>query len=280
MKTDTDLPACDRGDAAIPLAVMAAMSRVVEAIGTSSFGDDLITGLAPIVVIDQIAAITVRDEQPPRLLSVASPSDAAGARSLTRDYLSRYHQDDPLLRSLRERLWTRGVTVVRHDAADTDPGYERRFFSATGLVDKVALLWWSGRTAFYVNLYRNAQTGRFLDRDLSRLTTLASLVARLVERHAGLITLNGAGSAGGDEIQTLLVDLLDHRLTRRERDVLAATLRGIPTNGIAALLLIKPTSVATLRRRAYGKLGISSQAELFNRCMALLPDLMPPAPSA
>jgi DNA-binding CsgD family transcriptional regulator len=275
-------PIPDHGeDPVVPLAAMAALADVVEAVGTPRFGDALIAGLASIVAIDQIAAVTVRDESSPQLLSVASRSDASTARSLTRDYLARYHLDDPLLRALRDLHRSRAVTVLRHDASGTTPGYEKRFFSATGLIDKVALLWWSGRTAYYVNLYRNAQAGRYSERDIGRLNAMAPLIARLVERHAGRIAIQQAGRSGGTDVHALLVDLLDRRLSRRERDVLTGTLRGIPTSGIATLFGIAPTSVATLRRRAYAKLGISSQAELFNRCLALLPDIIPvAAPSA
>ncbi|MTJ84214.1 MAG: helix-turn-helix transcriptional regulator [Telmatospirillum sp.] len=56
---------------------------------------------------------------------------------------------------------------------------------------------------------------------------------------------------------------LDRGLTRRELDVCARSLLGMTAEGIALDLDIKKSSVLTYRKRAYARLGISSQTQLF-----------------
>jgi DNA-binding CsgD family transcriptional regulator len=56
---------------------------------------------------------------------------------------------------------------------------------------------------------------------------------------------------------------LDRGLTGREIDVCARSLSGMTAEGIALELEIKESSVITYRKRAYGRLGISSRHELF-----------------
>ncbi len=45
------------------------------------------------------------------------------------------------------------------------------------------------------------------------------------------------------------------------------------TDGIASDLGVKPTSVITFRKRAYAKLGITTQAELFARSLQVFPEI-------
>jgi len=58
-------------------------------------------------------------------------------------------------------------------------------------------------------------------------------------------------------------------LTRRERQVCERIMLGYTTTGIGLDLDIAPTSVATYRKRAYAKLSISSQNELFALCLRI-----------
>jgi DNA-binding CsgD family transcriptional regulator len=56
---------------------------------------------------------------------------------------------------------------------------------------------------------------------------------------------------------------LPNRLAQREVEVCARALIGMSVEATALDLGIRPTSITTYRQRAYQKLGISSQNELF-----------------
>jgi DNA-binding NarL/FixJ family response regulator len=77
----------------------------------------------------------------------------------------------------------------------------------------------------------------------------------------------------GGDLAERLVTLLDARLTVREAMVLSRILKGLQTEGIALDLNVKPASVVTFKQRAFGKLGITTQAELFARCITAIPML-------
>jgi len=48
---------------------------------------------------------------------------------------------------------------------------------------------------------------------------------------------------------------------------------GMNTDGIASDLGVKPASAITFRKRAYAKLGITTQAELFARSLQVFPEI-------
>jgi DNA-binding CsgD family transcriptional regulator len=56
-------------------------------------------------------------------------------------------------------------------------------------------------------------------------------------------------------------------LTPRELDVLRGTLEGASAIEIAVQMGVKPASVVTYQKRAYARLGISSQRQLFALCL-------------
>jgi DNA-binding CsgD family transcriptional regulator len=61
--------------------------------------------------------------------------------------------------------------------------------------------------------------------------------------------------------------MLPGRLSAREQQVCARALRGMSNPAIALDLGVQVSTVSTLRRRAFAKLGISTLSELFLRCL-------------
>jgi DNA-binding CsgD family transcriptional regulator len=103
-----------------------------------------------------------------------------------------------------------------------------------------------------------------------------SLVAREVWRLALQVAMASLGSGKDNSIDNDVLPpevalqlfrrrlvALDRALTPRELDVCARTLIGLTAEGIALDLNIKKSSVFTYRKRAYARLGISSQNQLF-----------------
>jgi DNA-binding CsgD family transcriptional regulator len=59
------------------------------------------------------------------------------------------------------------------------------------------------------------------------------------------------------------LDMLNSGLTERELDVCARVIIGMTTEAIALELDLRAPTVATYRKRAYARLGISSHYEMF-----------------
>jgi DNA-binding CsgD family transcriptional regulator len=66
-------------------------------------------------------------------------------------------------------------------------------------------------------------------------------------------------------LEHLRVSLLTEGLTDREAQICSYIMSGDNTFAIAAILGIARKIVATHRKKAYAKLGISSHTELFSR---------------
>lgn len=248
----------------VPLSVLDGFAAAVAQVGGRGLAEALLEAVNGLAKVDQLAVLGLGREGAPQPLLVASRRDVSAARSFTRDYVDGWYMDDPLLAELRARRWTRGVLVRRHDPERlASDAYERRFFSAAGMVDKLSLLWWSGGRGAYVNCYRTTGSGRYGEHEVAALRGGAQMIAAVVDAHAARAGFQAEGSAPARRI-----DLLGSGLTAREREVLALVVQGFSTDAVALRLGIRPSSVVTLRKRAYGRLGISTLAELAALCIA------------
>lgn len=126
------------------------------------------------------------------------------------------------------------------------------------LVQPVDSVWLS------INLYRDSAYGVFQPGELERVENLAHLFAHAAKGH---YALNGQHQQGSAAAMLARVRRACPALTPRELDVLRGTLEGATAAEIARQMGVKPASVATYQKRAYARLGISSQRQLFALCM-------------
>lgn len=258
-------------DATMP--ILDAFADAIETVGTHRFERHLMTAINAIADVDHLTALTYHRGEGLRVLLVTSNTDEAGAQSLTRDYVAQQHVFDPNFPDLARLGRTRKPIVRRHDPQRLKTKrYQRRFYTTVGIIDKVSYLWRAGQTSYYANLYRTHRSGRFTDEEFRRLGASARFIASTIGIHGGRQRIDAAFAAGDStELLARLIDRLGDRLTPREQSVLMRILMGMGTEGIAIDLGLTAATVITFRRRAYGKLGISSQAELFARCLRAMP---------
>jgi len=147
--------------------------------------------------------------------------------------------------------------------------YRKIFFEDSDIVDKCATAIWIDDTCFYVNFYRITSQGRFAREEVRRLMAVAPAVSAAVARH-----FQQDAAAGGDPAQRLKLLFASAApfaaLTGREKDVCIRILSGLSSEAIASELGISLHSVLTYRKRAYEKLGISAQNELFSIALRLM----------
>ena len=166
----------------------------------------------------------------------------------------------------------------------TDAAYGEQLWDRFGLVDRLSTLALQDGEWTALNLYRDRRGGAFGGREHARFTALAPLLLALLHRH--LCALRPAAQVEpaarlGQEAASALLSRLPVRLSAREHEVCALTLAGHTREGIGLRLGIAPSSVATLRKRAYLKLQIHGAGELFALCLQHARDLaVRPAPPA
>ena len=139
------------------------------------------------------------------------------------------------------------------------------FFNESDIVDKCATAIWTGETCFYVNFYRITSQGRFGDAQRARLQAIAPAIGASVARHF-------QQAATPDQNLTALFATRAPLsvLTPREQEVCRRILLGFNSEAISLALGISLHSTLTYRKRAYERLGISSQNELFGIVLRLL----------
>lgn len=150
--------------------------------------------------------------------------------------------------------------IVLHQQASDEidhAGYRAACYQKPHVSDRLSLLVQpAGDTWLSVNFYRDSSQGQFLPDEVAGIETLSPLFAHAVKHHDSL-----KGQATQGVAPMLLARLRQHcpALSKRELDVLRCVLEGLTTVEIAETMGVQPSSVITYQKRAYKRLGISSQ---------------------
>lgn len=183
-------------------------------------------------------------------------------RDVTRECFERYRnlyfKQDPVTHLL-DQMHTRdkkceGVAalhVMRDDIPDN--AWKRDIYERENLPDRLSFLFApSPEHRLAVNLYRSAQRGHFTPCELETLLPIGSLIAQVFKSR--LVSSKAFSAATTSE---QFEDALHARaplLSAREKAVCARIATGMSVDGIAVDLGVAPSTVMTLRKRAYAKL--------------------------
>ena len=182
-------------------------------------------------------------------------------------YKRQYSQFDEVTRLAghvqRDVAGNADVTVLHYSVKDIpDIRWRQEIFESARLTGRVTLLYAPvARTAFALNLYRDESFGPFGTGEVELLAGIAPIL-RKVHSNALLAQRERLAS---DVRSSLLDRHLEQRapmLSRREREVCVGILNGAPLHSIADTMGVAPSTVQTLRKRAYLKLGIHTRQQL------------------
>lgn len=182
-------------------------------------------------------------------------------------YAGQFHESDPNRDALFEGEGSAPIMLPSFAPRMYGARYRKIFFNDSNIVDKCATAIWTDDTCFYVNFYRITAQGRFGDAERARLQAIAPAIGASVARH-----FQRAATAAPDQN---LAALFATRaplatLTPREQQVCHHILLGLSSEAISQALGISLHSTLTYRKRAYERLGISAQNELFAIVLGLL----------
>ena len=251
---------------------LAALTRIVQAMGSDNFADELLAFLNMVTPVDSCVVFTHAPEAGTGHLFTHGRMDEDLAESLARDYVERFHTEDPNFPALSTPATGEHLSPLALDA-DYDPAYRNYFFDRVGLVDKAAAIGRLEVGSVYCNFYRMSGSGRYSPGERLRLDQVLPIVTSLIGRHYEFVRARHPEDEK-HSTRSLVHNVISTKtetfevLTERERQVCSRILLGYTSVGIGLDLDIAPSSVATYRRRAYEKLGISSQNELFALCLA------------
>ncbi|TWA93880.1 helix-turn-helix transcriptional regulator [Bradyrhizobium stylosanthis] len=179
-------------------------------------------------------------------------------------YAGQFHESDPNRDALFEGEGGAPIMLPAFAPRMYGARYRKIFFQDSGIVDKCATAIWTGDTCFYVNFYRIAAQGCFSAAQRERLEAIAPAIAASVARHFQTPAPDQSLAALFATRPPLAA------LTPREQEVCRRILSGSSSEAISQALGISLHSTLTYRKRAYERLGISSQSELFAIVLRLL----------
>lgn len=260
------MTACEAFRAAVPSDQDVA--GAVLAIGRPTFPEALMRTLRRVADVGHCMVFSFAGDNSARCLLDAGNIPTGG--DLGEAYSGHFHQADPN----RDTIFSHQAspspillpTFARRMYSDS---YRKLFFEDSDIVDKFATAIWVDTTCFYVNFYRITAQGRFSRPQIERLKRIAPAISAVVARHFDAAA--APADAPRPDLGTLFAthDTLSC-LTGREKEVCQRILSGLSSEAISADLDISIHSTLTYRKRAYEKLGISSQNELFGIVLKLL----------
>lgn len=248
-----------------------ALARVVSAQGRADFGTALLAWLQPTALKPaHVTAFCFDAQLQARVVVAAGAGRDRIARQSARLYAgSGLARHDRLQAALAGDQPAAVVRVQRRDIVDR--GYGQQLWDRHGLVDRLSALS-RGRDGVWtaLNVYRDAEDSAFTAAAVRRFEALAPLLSALLAQH--LASLQPAAAPGPArrvprEAAAAMLARLSGGLSPRELEVCALTLSGHSRAGSALALGLAESSVATLRERAYRKLGIHGTGELFALCL-------------
>jgi len=251
------------------------LGKAILSLGEADFAHALLQAIEPCVPLDHLSVVVFDDELTAHLAGAGSRQPGNVALEAGQLYeRARFYQHDPGAKQLGgPRQPGGGPVLARLRASEiTNPKYRREIYDRFRLLERLSIVDRVRNRWVMLNLYRGSGSESFRDRDITRIRDVAILLVGLAGKHAELAIPATARRGRLESIRYFdnLLAEIEGRLTPRERAVCARALAGQTVQGIASELEIRPPTVATLRRRAYAKLNISSLNELFARCMEQL----------
>lgn len=246
--------------------------RMVMEIGGPAFAQSALDFLNSRLSADHLSYFALDHEFMPHFLDAASKAGSATALEAGRLYeRSMFYLQDPNAARISGHTGDEDVMLFRQNARDIrDAGYRDRLYRHFNLLERISLVRAIAGRWFTLNVYRDVASGPFDAHDAEVLSMLGPLLIACTAKQIAL-TSKSPGPEPAPESRNYLEGLLgsiEPRLTHRERQVCALALMGRTVEAIGGALQIQQSTVATLRRRAYAKLGITKLNGLFSLCIA------------
>jgi len=251
------------------------LENVILSIGKDEFTDVLFDALHREMRARQVVLFHFRDDLTVETLAAKDDREDGCVHSLVRDYVQRYHVYDPF-RSRCTPAKSRTVELQGFAVKEiTDPEYSRRFYVEPGIAGRLSVILRRPRDAICLSVYRDRRYGGFRGEEFNKIDAIKAPLAAALERHLDLKPTPTSPSLAR------MTDILQSfegapTLSSREAAVCARIVTGYSNEAIALDLDISFHSVRTYRRRAYAKLNVTSQNELFAQILnAGIPGTMP-----
>ncbi len=236
----------------------------------TSFAAEVLNTFGESAHISQCTIFAYEFGNRPRTVSVADRRGGRFLRDVADVYAKLFYVLDGNQPIVSNTLAPRpGAPMVIQQQNSDDiahAGYRTACYSDPNVSDRLSLLLQPAEKIWLsVNLYRDRQHGQFQPQEIALVESLAPLLGHAASHH---YSLHGQAQPGIPQLMLARLRTACPALSKREIDVLRGVLEGLAASEIADMLGIKPASVVTYQKRAYQRLGISNQRQLFALCLS------------
>ena len=179
-----------------------------------------------------------------------------------------YNRECPDIQRLKHVSKDDEIWISKPEAIDSDSlrdfyfehGYFRQFAVYAGRIEQQLYVLWLGR------LNHDAD---FNDDDIKQLNILSELYLPLLVKHAQAFEAQLSLKQRPVDLQRKILQQLERhavQLSKRELEVCLGILQGRQAPEMAEQMGVAKTSIATYKKRAFEKLGVSTQQQLFDWC--------------
>lgn len=237
------------------------LCHLIAAIGTPGFERAMLALAKQTIQCAHLTAFSVSKLRPPRVLLAVNDGDLPIARRLASKYIQDYWSLDPANSVVANEPRTGFGAMIRLQSDEIeDASYRRDCYRSVHLIDRLSIVRSHGRDTIRLNFYRDGPRGRFTDGDLDVVADLANLLAQVLEKHNDIRP--PLSKEDRFEQYCNRLGAIAPQLSNREIQICAEIVRGLSSQAIASKLGVSINTVLTHRKRAYARLGISSQNEL------------------
>ena len=254
------------------LPMLQRVTPIVEAIGKDMFCDSVSKFCEDTVNAAEVALFYFPTNDSPRCLS----TDVTVHEAVV-EYVEGAYQNDANLKRLCSRLDEQHEFAIGslHMKQISDLAYSKKFYKRTGVEKKLSLISQLDNGLVYANFYRRPNQPDYDRQDMYRLQTIWYFCLGCFRQHVRFTSISVPDFTDRKARLAVVRKFLHvEGLSQREADVTARIVLGYSTTAIALDLKIAENTVSTLRRRAYEKLSICSQNELFEICFRRINDVL------
>jgi hypothetical protein len=246
------------GKAQLPVTVLSELLKV----NALSDSQPILQAINQVSGVDYISMVEHSTSGRKPIQLAHSAKEFQAQRDLTKEcfdrYCNLYFRQDPVTHLLDQMHGSHmqndqvaALYVMREDIPNH--AWKRDIYERENLPDRLSFMF-SPEPArrLAVNLYRSAERGPFTHDELEALLPIGSLIAQVFKSHVGSHKTLTFGSSTVELEKKL--EHLAPGLSPRERAVCARIAEGMSVDGIAVDLNVAPSTIMTLRKRAYAKL--------------------------
>ncbi|WP_315928197.1 helix-turn-helix transcriptional regulator [Mesorhizobium sp. SP-1A] len=252
------------------------IADMVSLIGREDFSQGFFAAMNRLIGIDHCTVFMADESAMRTLVAQANTEESSGrARMLAESYIKEGYRSDPVW-NMYENLPEAKCSLLVSPAAAADDTYRQEFYVKPRIKHELAVTSTVNAKRIYAGFYREEGGEEFSHGSMEFLQHCGSAIIQILHKHGEVSRHRDTGRPRAISQKALLervqaaINADNNTLTAREAQICASIVLGYTVLGISLNLGISINTVATHRKRAYAKLRVSSQNELFARYFSIV----------